>query len=70
MLDKKQAEEILRALSVLPTDKVAEAQDFILFLQARYGHGQSVDESDAWTEADLRELTAASLNYANGSLPE
>ncbi len=70
MLDKKQAEEILRALSVLPTDKVAEAQDFILFLQARYGHGQSIDESDAWTEADLRELTAASLNYANGSLPE
>ncbi len=70
MLDKKHAEEISRALSVLPTDKVAEAQDFILFLQARYGHGQSIDESDAWTEADLRELTAASLNYANGSLPE
>ena len=70
MLDKKQAEEILRALSGLPTDKVAEAQDFILVLRARYGQEQPVDESDAWTEEDLRDLTTAALNYAGQSLPE
>ena len=43
MLDKKQAEEILRTLSALPEDKLAEARDFILFLHARYGQGRPVD---------------------------
>jgi hypothetical protein len=70
MLDKKQAEEIIRALSTLPADKVAEAQDFILFLRARYGQQQAIDESDAWTEEDLRDLTAASLAHLNQSVIE
>jgi len=64
MLTKGQAEEILRALSALPSDKVAEVQDFILFLKDRYGLKQLVDESDAWTEEDLNDLTTAVLNYA------
>ncbi len=70
MLDKKQAEEILRALSALPADKVSEAQDFILFLRARYGQKPTVDESDAWSEDDLRDLTAAASAYAEQSLPD
>ncbi|HEX8146653.1 MAG TPA: hypothetical protein VF591_05705 [Pyrinomonadaceae bacterium] len=70
MLDKKQAEEILRALSVLPPDKVAEAQDFILFLRARYGQKPPLDESDAWSDEDLRDVTAAAAAYAEQSLPE
>ena len=69
MLDKKQAEEILRALSALPAEKVSEARDFILFLRARYGR-QTVDESDAWTDEDLRDLTAAAAGYAEQSFPE
>lgn len=70
MLDRKQAEEILRALSALPADKISEAQDFILFLRTRYGRKSPDDESDAWSEEDLRDLTAAAVKYAEQSLPE
>ncbi|MDQ3686679.1 MAG: DUF2281 domain-containing protein [Acidobacteriota bacterium] len=70
MLEKKHAEEIIRALSALPADKIAEAQDFILFLQARYGQQGSVDESDVWAEEDLRDVSAAALNYVGELFPE
>lgn len=65
MLTRRQAEEILRALTVLPPDKVVEAQDFVLFLKEHYGHERTVNESDAWTEEDLRDLTAAVMNHAD-----
>ena len=68
MLTIKQAEEILRALSELPPDKVAEAQDFILFLKERYKSGQSVDESDFWTEEDLQDLIASVMDHAEETL--
>lgn len=68
MLTKRQAEEILRALSALPSEKVAEVQDFILFLREHYGYEKVVDESDTWTEEDLRDLVAAALNYADETL--
>lgn len=64
MLTEKQAQEILNALSALPTEKINEARDFILFLQAQYGLPPVVDENDAWTDEDLRDFTAASLNCA------
>jgi hypothetical protein len=70
MLERKQVEEILRALDALPADKVAEARDFILFLRERYGRQQPVDESDEWTEEDLRDLAAASLAHLGRSFPE
>ena len=65
MLTRRQAEEILRALSALPSEKVVEVQDFVLFLKEHYGHEKTVDESDVWTEEDLRDLTAAVLNHAD-----
>ena len=68
MLTQGQAEEILRALSVLPSDKVSEVRDFILFLKERYGLSNPVDESDAWTDEDLHDLTVAVLNYAEKTL--
>ena len=67
MLERKQVEDILRALSTLPAEKVAEAQDFILFLRARYGQQHTVDESDVWTEEDLRDLMASSLSHLDRS---
>jgi hypothetical protein len=70
MLDKKQVEDILRALTALPADKVSEARDFILFLRERYGQDHAVDESDAWSEEDLRDVTAAAARHAEQSLPE
>jgi len=68
MLTEKQAEEILRALNHLPAEKVAEARDFVLFLQAQYGQ-RKIDESDVWTDEDLRDFTAAALSYADHSAP-
>lgn len=69
MLDRKQVEEIVRVLSALPADKVAEARDFLLFLEARYGQARTIDVSDTWTEADRRDLTAAAMHYAGQSIP-
>lgn len=37
MLAREQALQILRAVQSLPADKVREVQDFIAFLQLRYG---------------------------------
>lgn len=68
MLARKQAEEILRAISMLPPDKIAEVQDFILFLKERYSYEKAVDESSVWTDEDLRDLTAAVLKYADQNL--
>lgn len=68
MLTRRQAEEILLALSVLPSGKVIEVQDFILFLKERYGYEKAVNESSVWTEEDLCDLIAAVLNYADQTL--
>lgn len=68
MLTRKQAEEILRALSMLPPDKIAEVQDFVFFLKERYGYEKAVDESSVWTDEDLHDLTAAVLKRADQTL--
>lgn len=52
----------MHALNQLPAEKVEEARDFILFLKAQYGQ-REVDESDAWSDEDRRDFTAASLSY-------
>ncbi len=62
MLARHQAEKILRALTTLPPDKVDEVQDFVSFLQERYG-GQ---DSDSWSDEDLEDLTAAVLANSLG----
>lgn len=64
MLTTEEAMEIIRTLSTLPSDKVAELRDFACFLQARYGQAPPVGNSAAWTEEDLQDLTAAALRYA------
>lgn len=68
MLTKSQAEEILRALSTLPSEKVVEVQDFVLFLKEHYGREKTIDESNAWTEEDLRDLTTAVLSHADQTI--
>ena len=68
MLTRKRAEEILRALSMLPPDKIAEAQDFILFLKERYSYEKAVDETGVWTDEDLHDLTVAVLKHADQTL--
>jgi len=68
MLNRMQAEEILRDLLVLPSERVAEVQDFVSFLKDRYGDKKLVDESTSWSEEDLRDLTTAVLNHADQAL--
>lgn len=58
-----QTSEIVNALQTLPSEKIAEVRDFVMFLRERYGKPEAIDESDEWTEEDLREATSASLNY-------
>ncbi len=57
--------EILDVLKTLPSEKVDELRDFAIFLRERYGKNEIVDESDEWTEEDLRDITIASLRYAD-----
>ncbi len=57
--------EILEALKNLPSEKIDEVKDFAVFLRERYGKADIVDESDEWTEEDLRDVTIASLRYAD-----
>ena len=68
MLTTGQAKEILKAISVLPPERVLAVQDFVLFLKDRYGYEKPVDESEAWTDDDLRDLTAAVLKHADQTL--
>ncbi len=64
-MNDTQTLEIIRDLKALPSEKVAEAKDFIAFLRERYGHTEIIDESDEWTDEDLRDVTIASLRYAD-----
>jgi hypothetical protein len=68
MLTTTQAKEILKALSVLPPERVAEAQNFIFSLKARYGHDKPVDKSEIWSDEDIHDLTVAVLNHAEQAL--
>ena len=65
MVTRSQTEEVFRALNALPAEKVAEVQDFILFLKDRHGYEKPIDESDTWTDEDLHDLTTAVLNHAD-----
>jgi len=64
MLTNEEALEIIRTLSALSPDKVAEVRDFANFLKERYGRQVPVESSDAWTDEDLQDLTAAALRHA------
>jgi hypothetical protein len=55
--------EILDALKTLPSEKIAEVRDFAVFLRERYGRSEIIDESDEWTEEDLRDFSLASFRY-------
>ena len=69
MLTRERAEEILRTLASMPSEKVAEVEDFALFLKARCGPESEVDEDDAWSEEDLRDVTLAVLAHAERAMP-
>ncbi len=68
MLTKAQAKEILQTLQVLPADKLAEAYEYIAFLRERYAQRPGVDVSDAWSDEDISDFMATSLDYADRAI--
>ena len=54
--------DVVGILSSLPPERVEEVYDFALFLKTRLQG--PIDESDEWSEEDLRDVSAASLSYA------
>lgn len=61
-MTETQTSEIVKALKSLPSEKVTEVQDFVMFLRERYGK-TTVDESDEWTDEDLSDASKSSLKY-------
>jgi len=53
--------EILEVIKSLPSEKLDEVKDFAIFLRERYGKSEIVDESDEWTDEDLRDFSSASF---------
>lgn len=56
--------EILEVIKSLPSEKIAEVKDFAVFLRERYGKSETADESDEWTDEDMKDVTNASLLYS------
>ena len=64
----EEVREIIHGLAELPSEKVQEVRDFVLFLKEHYGQRNGEDWSDEWTEEDIRDLTRATLRYAEETL--
>ncbi|MEQ1606483.1 MAG: DUF2281 domain-containing protein [Pyrinomonadaceae bacterium] len=60
MITEVETTEILRALDGLPPDKVIEVRDFVNFLHSQYQKSQVIDQSDEWSDEDLRDFTSSS----------
>ena len=60
MISETQTVEILQALKNLPPEKISQVRDFAVFLQHQYGKSPTIDESDEWTDEDLRDFTTSS----------
>ncbi|MDQ2747364.1 MAG: hypothetical protein M3T96_08905 [Acidobacteriota bacterium] len=64
-MSETQTLEIISAINSLPSEKVDEVRDFVLFLRERYGEKKevkAVDYSDEWTDEDLRDFAADTFN--------
>ncbi len=55
---------LLEKIKALPPETLAEVEQFLDSLAARYHQPSPIDDSDDWTDADLREATVASWHYA------
>ncbi len=60
-MSETQTLEIIDALQSLPTEKVAEVRDFVMFLRERYGDKEkagTIDYSNEWSDEDLMDFSA------------
>lgn len=63
-MSNTQTIEIMNVIETLPTDKLATVKDFVLFLREQSKESEAVDESDEWSDEDLRDFAAASTSHA------
>ena len=56
--------QIVEQLSGLSPERIAEVYDFVLFLKSRQ---EKLDESDEWSDQDMRDAANASLAYAEAT---
>jgi hypothetical protein len=61
MLKPQEIAQIGLALWYLPLDKVAEVRDLVFRLKKECGYEEPVDDSDEWTDEDLRDAQDASM---------
>lgn len=55
-----EANEIVRIASGLPNDRVRQLLDFAHFIDLEYRKTLEIDESDEWSDEDLRDFTRGS----------
>lgn len=55
MLKPKEIAEISLLLWYLPLEKVEQIKKLVLELKDQCGYGEPVDDSDDWTEEDMRD---------------
>ncbi len=62
-MTETQTIELIDAVKSLPPERIDEVKDFAIFLKERYAKPEIIDDSDEWSDEDLRDFTAASLDY-------
>ena len=69
MLKPKEIAEISLILWYLPLAKVEEIKKQVLELRSQCGFEEPIDDSDEWTEEDMRDARMASMRYAEATVP-
>jgi hypothetical protein len=69
MLKPKEIAEISLLLWYLPLEKVEEIKKLALQMKDQCGYDEPVDDSDEWTEEDMRDAADASMRYAEETAP-
>ncbi|HTU21618.1 MAG TPA: hypothetical protein VMG10_26515 [Gemmataceae bacterium] len=69
MLKPKEIAEISLLLWYLPLEKVEQIKKLTLELKNQCGYDKPVDDSDEWTEEDMRDAADASMRYAEETVP-
>ena len=59
MLKPKEIAEISLLLWYLPLEKVEEIKNLALEMKKQWGYDEPVDDSDEWTEEDMRDAADA-----------
>lgn len=60
MIAEVEVIDLINAIRRLPPNKVRELQDYVQYLGLRYGDPAIIDDSDEWSEEDLRDFMASS----------